>query len=45
MVPETEKRSLEGLGGASDSECNGGNCEGGLPGMCLISLFNVVAAW
>ena len=45
LVAEKEERCIEGLGGASDSECNSGNCERELPGKCLIALFLVVMLW
>lgn len=42
MVSETQKRNIQGLGSASNSKCNCGNCERELLGKYLTLLFMLI---
>lgn len=43
IFSETQKRSIQGLGSASNSKCNCGNCERELLGKCLMFLFKLIS--
>ena len=43
FVPETQKRSIQGVATTSNCKCNCGNCERKLLGKSL--LFNLIIAW
>lgn len=44
IFSETQK-SIQGLGSASNSKCNCGNCERELLGKCLMFLFKLISGW